>query len=721
VRAHSKAIGALVGAFGAAAVSAAAAQTAAPGTQNRTPAAQPQVQSSGEVIVTAQRREERVRDVPLSITAATAAVLTNAGVQNTGDLQKVTPGFMIYMYGGAPQPVIRGISSGGGSAGDSSNVAVYVDGMYLGDEQTQLFDLPDISRVEILKGPQGTLFGRNAAGGAVRVITLSPSFTPTGTLTASYGSFNDVMLKGFVSGPIIHDKLAASLAAYYEHSDGWDHNVLTNKPGGGLKSWLVRGKLLFTPTNDLKITLSGYYLDRNNQASFSGLALGGNTQARAFAPGALIVTKPRDFAVNTPVGSGSNGYGAELNIEYNSPIGTFTSITGYQNAYVFIKADADATPAAIAYYDQHEPINSVQEEVDFASKKLWNRFSFTLGAFYYGASEKFLPLAIDSQPGVVEAELWEDAKTSAWAVFGEGYVDITDKLQAIVGLRYSSERKFGWGHFGPTIVETPFKSATFTALTPRVSLKYSFTPYTNVYFTYSQGFKSGLSDTLDGQLAPEHVYAYEGGLKSRVTPQLELTAAVYHYDYINLQVQTVGNGLMGNGTQSAAQASITGFEGDATWHPIHDLTFIAGLSYIDATYGSFPAAIVNVANSCNCGAPLTPVNVAGKHLQRTPPWTVNLTAEYEHAFAPGTLTADMTVYSTAKWYADLNNRISQPSYTTVDAQLGWQPAGTKLKFSVWGKNLTNALYIYSFFVSAQADEATYAAPTSGGVRIDYSF
>jgi iron complex outermembrane receptor protein len=680
----------------------------------------------GEVIVTAQRREERVRDVPLSITAATAEMLTNAGIQTTADLQKITPGYMIYMYGGAPQPVIRGISSGGASAGDSSNVAVYVDGVYMGNEQTQLFDLPDISRVEILKGPQGTLFGRNAAGGAVRVITQAPSFTPTGSLAASYGSFNDRMFKGTVSGPIA-PKLAASAAAFYEKNDGWDHNVLTGKRGGGLRSIVLRGKLLFQPMDDLKITLSGYYLNRRNEASFSGVALGGNTAARTASPGVLIVTKPRDFAVNTPVGSGVHGYGTALNIEYNAPFGTLTSVTAYQKAYVFIKADADATPAGVAYYDQHQPINSIQEEVDFASRTMLDRFSFTLGAFYYGSHEHFEPLAIRALPDGPGFSIYENAKTSALAVFGEGYLDVTDRLQVIGGLRYSHERKYGTGAFGSP-AQSPIPSATFSSVTPRVSVKYSLNEYSNVYFTYSQGFKSGVNDPVSGPapILPEHVRAYEVGVKSRLTPALEVTAALFRYDYTNLQVQTVGVGLSGS-TQNAARARINGFEGNATWSATHDLTVIAGVSILDGKYGSFPAALVNVptllpnGQPCLCGAPLTPVNVKGKKLQRTAPWTGNVTAEYSHAFNPGTVSADVTVFSTARWWADLNNRVGQPAYTTVDAQIGWQPANTHLKISLWGKNLTNKTYIYSFFVSATADEASYAAPVSGGVRLDYNF
>jgi iron complex outermembrane receptor protein len=683
----------------------------------------------GELVVTAQHREERLRDVPLSITAATGATLEKAGVTNSADLQKVTPGFMIYMYGGAPQPVIRGISSGGAGAGDSRTGAGYVDGVYQSTEASQLFDLPDIERVEILKGPQGTLFGRNAAGGAVKVITKSPSFTPTGALSASYGSFNDVLVKGFVSGPIVSDTLAGSLAAFYEKNDGWIHDVVANKRTGGLDSYIFRAKLLFKPTDDLKFTLTGYNLRRKNAASFAGNALNGNTAVRTLSPTTLIVTNPRDSAVNTPVGNGVRGYGVDLNAEYDTALGQLTSVTAYQDGHFYIRADADYTTAGIAFYDQNEPFKAFSEEVNFASRK-FGRVSFTLGAFYNKSKEIYAPLAIKAKPELAPLiSVYADARTEATAVFGEGYVDVTDHLQLIAGVRYSSEKKTTYAAFNnpnPPL----FGKKTFKATTPRVSVKYAFNDYSNVYFTYSKGFKSGVFNPTGSPapLEPEHVTAYEVGFKGRVTPQIELTAALFDYDYKNLQIQVVQSGFTGNGTQNAALAKIKGFEGDAVWTPAQDFTLRAGVSILDAKYGSFPAAVVNVpillasGAICNCGNRETTLDISGNRIVRTPKWTANLTGEYSHEFPIGTVSASATVFTSGKWWSDITNRFGQPAYTTLDGQIGWSPVNNpRWKLSVWGKNLTNKTYFYSFFGTTTADGVSYAAPRSGGVRIDYAF
>jgi iron complex outermembrane receptor protein len=710
--------------FSVAAASLAALAPAHVRAQERTGSQQATV---GELVVTAQRREQRLRDVPLSITAATGETLEKAGVSNSAELQKVTPGYMIYMYGGAPQPVIRGISSGGAGAGDSSNVAVYVDGVYLSTEASQLFDLPDIERVEILKGPQGTLFGRNAAGGAVRIITRSPSFTPTGNFSASYGSFNDVMAKGVVSGPIA-DKLAASLAGFYEKNDGWTHDARTGERLGGLDSYLFRAKLLFQATDDLKIQLTGYTLRRKNAASFTGNALNGNTVARTAAPGVLIVTAPRQSAVNLPVGNGVRGYGASLNVDYQASVGQFTSITAYQDGHYWIRADADYTPAGLAFYDQNEPFDSFSEEVNFASRK-FGRFSFTVGGFYNKSKELYDPLSIKPTPQQAPLiSIYADAKTLAMAVFGEAYVDITDHLQLIAGARYSYERKTTYAAFNNP--DPPlFGRRAFRATTPRVSLKYAFNDDNNVYFTYSKGFKSGVFNPTGSPapLFPEKVTAYEVGFKGRVTPHLELTGAVFDYKYRNLQIQVVQANFTGGGTQNAALAKIKGAEGDVVWTPTPDLTLRAGVSYLDAKYGSFANAVVNVpillpnGAPCNCGLLETNENVSGNRLIRTPKWTGNLTVEYAHEFEFGELSANATVYSSSKWWSDITNRFGQPSYTTVDGQIGWRPPGSRWKFSAWGKNLTDKTYFYSFFGTTVADGATYAAPRSGGVRVDYAF
>src|SRR5579863_3750210 len=251
----------------------AVAQQAPPAT---TPDASQQTSTNGDIIVTAQRRSETLTNVPASITALSAQALTAAGVTSNVDLAKVTPGLTMPSYGAFVQPALRGVTSGGANVGESSNVATYIDGIYQPQQISNLLELPDVEQIEVLKGPQGALYGQNATGGAILINSFSPKFTTTGNLSASYGDYNDVNLRGYITGPL-SDTVAVSVAGGYHRHDGYRTNVLTGQRNRGLDSKAIRGKILFKPTPDLRITLAGYYSDRDDSAAYAGQAYKNNS------------------------------------------------------------------------------------------------------------------------------------------------------------------------------------------------------------------------------------------------------------------------------------------------------------------------------------------------------------------------------------------------------------------------------------------------------------
>jgi len=222
---------------------------------------------TGEIVVMAQKRAERLVDVPISVTAQNAAQLTQAGVVNTADLTRVVPGLTFTFQGAWAQPNIRGISTNVTGPGSDNPIALYLDGVYMGNQIGIASDLPNVDHVEVLKGPQGTLFGRNATGGAIQIFTKPPSFTPTGAITATGGWFTgsgasrsayEAGLKGYYSGPIT-DKLAASLSGSYDTVSGYFTNDATGGHFGRIRSEAIRGKLLYQPNDQLSFTLTGYY------------------------------------------------------------------------------------------------------------------------------------------------------------------------------------------------------------------------------------------------------------------------------------------------------------------------------------------------------------------------------------------------------------------------------------------------------------------------------
>ena len=232
-----------------------------------------------ELVVTAQRRSENLTNVPISVTALSGEQLTGAGVATTQDLTSVTPGLVWARSSFNSQPTIRGVGNRNAGPGDEPNVATFIDGVYQPQQSATLQELNSIERVEVLKGPQGTLFGRNATGGAVNIITRKPSFTPTGDIAGTYGRFNYRKGSAHLSGPIIAGKLAASVSGAMLKDDGYIRNVFLNTTQGEREAAVARAKILFTPSDAVEIQLNGLYSFSRDSISYSGQALGGNTQA----------------------------------------------------------------------------------------------------------------------------------------------------------------------------------------------------------------------------------------------------------------------------------------------------------------------------------------------------------------------------------------------------------------------------------------------------------
>jgi iron complex outermembrane receptor protein len=673
-----------------------------------------------EVVVTAERRSEKLSEIPISITAVTGTALEQAGISTTLDLGKVVPGFSMYVNGAYAQPVIRGISSSSSSPGDSSNIAVLVDGVYIASQAGQLFDLPDIDRIEILKGPQGTLFGRNAEGGAVLVNTLDPSLSDfTGHLSFSYGSFNQVTGKAFVSVPIT-DKIAASLSVLSNTNDGWDHNLLDGGAAtGGLNEKMARAQVLFQISDDLKLTWSTLYSYRNDASAFSGEPLDGNTIGKLF-PGTIFGTSPYQVALNGPVNVYTRTFMTSLTAQYSSDAGTLTSITAYTQGSVKDGVDGDYSTAPLVFYIITEPNREFSQDLNFASSN-FGRFSYNIGVFYFQGDEEYDPLDVSATAASpVFFAGYGTIKTQAAAAYAELHADVTDDIQATAGVRESGEQKQIYGCEVCGRAEPFAGQQDFYRFTPRFSLKYSLPMNSNVYFTYSKGFKSGTADPLTSNgvfVSPETLNAFEIGGHSHILPNLEFNAAAFLYDYSNIQVQTtVGTQSV---LQNAAAATIKGFEADAVWRVTNDVTAKLGATYLDAIYDSYPNAVVD--------APIsgiqqqTTIDASGKSMVRSPKWSGNASLNYAHEFGLGTIFADTNLYYTSKWFPEAGNRVVQAGYATFDAQLGVEPGNAGWRITLWGKNLSGTKYIEAFSINGETDGVAYAEPRSVGVRIDYQF
>jgi iron complex outermembrane receptor protein len=714
---------------------AAAAQAANPADANAS--------SVGEVIVTAQHRAERAHDVPISVVAKTATQLEQAGVKNLGDLGTVVSGVKIDSGATFVVEEIRGVSSALQGAGTESPVAIYLDGVYQPNQLANHFDFADLDHIEVDKGPQGTNYGRNATAGAIAIFTKQPSFTPHGDFEIGYGNYNDYLAKAFITGPLVDGLLAGSLSAYYERRDDYNYDVARDLRPFGLESRNIRAKLLFTPTSWASFNLALGYSDRYDTGTGDTNPVNGNTVA-AQDPAAIFTSSPYKIAINWPGFAHVKAYTATLTSKFELDYGTLTSISGSQYSWNLSATDGDRAyePNAGPGYSVYQTDHTYSEDLTFASRK-FGPFKFVAGASYFYDNNAFAPVLVYSG-STLTYKSYSPNPALSYAGFFEGNYDITDRLNLIAGVRYTWERRSSsqvnslviGGHSvlyqqgtGPTL--------TATAVTPRVSLRYKIDEGTNVYFTYSEGFKSGgvsVKAVTDAPLThvlvqgvtyqPEYIKSYEVGLKSAITPRLTVNAAGFYYDYTNLQVESFPSPTV-QIIQNAATARIYGVDADATARVTDELTFTAGVTWTHAYFVSYPNAAVLIPAPLVGGKPDGNIqvseNASGKEMIRSPEVTLTLTADYVKRFEPGKLDLSGTVYYTGKFYFDPINRLGQSPYATLNLDASWQPTGSNFKFEAWGRNVTGTIYRDQVLEDGAADGQYFGAPATYGLAIHYAF
>lgn len=715
-----------------------------------------------EIIVVAQRRAERLQDVPISVTVQSGSQLETAGVDNLRDLGAVTPGLTFQAQGNFVQPALRGVTTLVTGPGSDNPIALYIDGVYEGTQAGASIDLPDVERIEVSKGPQGTLFGRNSTGGAIQIFTKSPSFTPTGSISATAGYYDgsgpsrssyDLGVKGFVSGPLVPEKLAASFSFAYRNVDGYSTNIVRDRLpaaiqqayGSDRMDWLrsvsLRGKLLFTPSDTVSILLSGYYMHRKTDHGSVGLPVGGLT-AGAFYPDAVFGTRPYQYAYDAPDPlTEIKNYGGALKVDIETGAGTLTSTTSYTLSRYREQVDVDAsyspqclaaapmTFACIAFVDT-QPNDNFLQDLLFTSEKMGS-VSFVIGANYFNSDGDLSGIISDfsggAQPGapnVVYNPLLTATtrvKTKAFGVFAQADFDLTDELILTAGIRYSYEKKKGFvTFFGSPFIN--FANPSWDAFTPRVGLRYAIDGRSNVYATFSKGFKSGILPilTVGAPVNPEKITAYEVGYKT-AQPGYSLNLAAYYYDYKDLQIQSfTGTTII---PTNAASARIFGFEFDGTAELGSGLKARAGISWMPkADFRSFPNAAGYQPLITAGGLPPVVADVSGKRLVRAPKVSAVLSLTHSSRVGNGDLTISPSVHYSSKFRPyDAFDLLVQGSYARVAAEIGYKPDDSRFRFTLWGRNLTNARSFSSTTISAGAARATYEEPREFGITAGYSF
>ena len=724
--------------------------------QDAPPAAEA-LQEGGEIIVTARRREERLVDVPIAVTTFSGDQLAKSGAIDVTEIAQTTPNVTLEPSRGTNSTLsafIRGIGQQDPVSGFEQGVGIYLDDVYLNRPQAAVLDIYDVQRIEVLRGPQGTLYGRNTIGGAVKYVTKPLSDEPYLKVRATYGTYDQADAVVTASAPI-SDLVRVGGSVARLSRGGFGKNLTTGEDNYNKDIWAARGTFeLGGHGEPVLIRISGDYTKDNSNAR------GGHRLIPGYTSGTPVlddVYDTRGGLIDPEQYVEAYGFSINATAELSDAV-TLRSISAWRKDDSASPIDFDALPAVDldvpAYYRNEQTSQEFQLLYDDGGM-----FQGMIGAYYLSAKAdtQFDVRLFTTFPGFT-AFTQADVDTETFAIFSDVTLDFTDQISLALGGRYTwDERKanilrqnyLGGGSpvFGGLGVpfgapSTDFSGkATFKKFTPRASLSYKPTPDHNIYASFSQGFKGGGFDPRgvgvnapdlngdgirqDSEVAdylsfrPESVDSYEIGYKGNLfNGGLYVAVAAFHMDYNDVQIPgSQGCTVDGIATfcgviTNAGKAKIDGVELETNARIARDLaamgdrlSFTGSLGYINARYKEY---ITNSATG--------PVDVADqREIQNTPKWTGSATLAYETPVGDGDLSFSSTVSYRSKTYQFEvpNPYIDQKGYALVDASLVYTAPGGLWSLGVHGKNLFDKQYKTSGYSFVAPDGAGGLVPTLG--------
>jgi iron complex outermembrane receptor protein len=736
------------------------AQQVVPDSEPGAAATGPRAQAMEEVIVTSQRKAESIQDVPIAISAFTAEQIEDANLTNLDQIAPLTPGLFVGKFSETrPQIYIRGVGSRQFDVGSEGSVGVFLDEVYMGRFSAGLTGLADVERIEVLKGPQGTLYGRNTIGGAINVITQNPTDELTMKAEAGGGNMGYFTGQGVISGPLVEDRLFGRFSVSYRSRDGYVENLTTGTDHNALDQLNVRGKLLFAPTEDLDISFTLDYNRADPTGGLQGEYVAGLPVLATGGPltPPLVTTPSRfDEFYNTDSELERDIYTAILRADWDLGGVRFTSISAYHDVDMMEARDLDSTSIDSIEHITEEQAEQFTQEIRFSSTDGgWLTFDDRvewIAGFYYlkekpirfenlrgGLDSVFSMIAasIDAggppaplAPGTMYIDnfLTVDVDTTSYALFGQATIDITDRLALTLGGRYTDDKKeaiySGSSNrdFVPPII-LPFQvdlERSWDSFDPKATVEYHWTDEAMTYFVYSEGFKSGgfqfaKFNAVEASeiFEPETVETYEVGLKSTwLDRRLRTNLSYFYYEYTDLQVPKTTTGAGGAPaitTLNAAQATVQGFEFDGTLSVTEGLTWHLGYAYLDATYDEY------VFNA--------DLDFSGNEMVRSPKHTFNTTLEYHRPIGNGQFGIRGDLSWTDKYFFEADEGLTpgtdQKEFALFNASVSYEIGSWR--FSVWGKNLTDEVYRTTTLSFGAFTMEYLGLPRTYGASIGWTF
>lgn len=668
-----------------------------------------------EIVVTAEKREESLQNVPISVSALSGDQIEAIGISTIEEFQFFVPGVTITNDAMAIVN-IRGIGTSAFGVGTDPSSTVYIDGVYMPRPTTGYQDMFDVERIELLRGPQGVLYGRNSSGGSLNIFSRGASEEFEGKVGLTIGNLNKRLFSGTVSGPL-SDNVRARATLLSNQRDGRYEDPNTGRQYQNQDTLAGRLSLEIDASDDVQIVLRA---DFNKERETGYPTVQNNITQDLIDAGATPTNGKDQLALDGDVRQNIDNWGTSATVTWNADNFTFRSITSYRSSEFDILIDVDSTDLFLRDVGFVENSDSFSQEFLFSSSSD-SRLQWTVGAFYFWEDANddlglfFGPNLTIQLPGA--------NVTNAYALFGQASYAITDRLTGSVGLRYSYETK---DYQTTTIVNgNNFGTATpdenWNAFTPKFVLDYTVSDDVMLYASASKGFKSGGFQVGDPvPFNPEFLWAYEVGVKSILMDQrLRANFGAFYYDYTDLQVVTFVNGV--GQTDNAGAATLKGFEAEFLGRLSDGLDLTLNIAYLDATYDTFAQVIGGV-----------PVDLAGNTLPNTPKWTYSFGALYTYALGGAknlTLRGDYAWRDSVNFKSSNLPRYAAGSYAVLNARIAIELLDKGWEFALYGTNLTDEdIPTYKTDgIDATGNSnpnnplTVFGAPRQYGVKVTYNF
>ena len=696
-----------------------------------------------DIVVTATRSAVSLSKIAASVSAISADQIGAGGIKDIGSLALAIPNLSVGDQFGVNRTFIRGIGLTSIDLGADGAVAFLQDGVLIARPAAQLTGFYDVERVEVLRGPQGTLYGRGATAGAINLITKKPTEELSGYARASYGNYNAVVLEGGVGGALVGDKVLARVSGKYDRRDGYGKNLFTGSDVDNRDAYAIRGSLLFKASDDLDLLISAdHFNEKDNNYAFHYF---GPTVARENALGSIlggdtIVTRAaklgipvnyRDIYSDQEALNRRHGTSVTGTLEWRPGDWNIKSITGYRDFTRFNRDDLDASNVWMFGQNNYDEKSTTFSQ-EFIGTMKGDNFDLLVGASYFHETLDGsvqvplinLGLLFGAPANTFNSQNYLQSgrvTINAYGVYAQGSYSVTDKLKLTAGARYSYEKRRGVGSFEFLGVTPTDKEKGWGAVTPTLSINYQADDQTLLYASVTRGFKSGVINvgSKNDVINPEYAWGYEAGIKtSGLDGRVAGSLAAFYIDYSDLQVGFVGADSVVT-TVNAASARNYGLELEVRTKPVANWNFDLFATYLNAKYKDF------VTGDYRQGFKL--VNLAGNRLSNAPEFSFRASTDYTIPIGDASinLRADVN-WQDRVFFTEFNNAdATQAAFTTINAGVKYTSANGMWTVDAWGRNLANKFIVSNNIITAPLYSSirvgSLAPPRTYGVTLGMNF